>query len=88
MLLVNYTHTSSLQSVNVIPIGAFEWCEHSDITRLQFVKYMRGKAAQDNIVLHHEFKDFKALMRSKSIAHQDPWLSMGLFTSLRIKNTL
>jgi hypothetical protein len=49
---------------------------------------MRGKTAQDDVILHHELQHFETFMRGKAIANQYSWFSICPLTGLRIKNTL
>jgi hypothetical protein len=67
MLLADHVNTSSTKLVYFISIGCLQRRKHCDVTRLQFVRSMRRKATQDNVVSESELEDFQRLVTSEAI---------------------
>lgn len=86
MLLANRIYASSAQSVDLIAIGRLQGSEHRDITRLQFVRRMRGQATQDDVVSKAKLKHFHRFVTSETITDQDTWLSVSSLSGLWIKH--
>jgi hypothetical protein len=58
MLLADRVNTSSTKSVNFVAISCLQRSEHCDVTGLQFVRSVRGKATQDDVVSEAELEHF------------------------------
>jgi hypothetical protein len=67
MLLADRIHTSSTESVDFVAIGCLQRGKYGDVTRLQFVRSVRRKATQDDVVSEAELEHFQRLMTSKAI---------------------
>ena len=66
MRLDNPVNIPSFKSFNLIAIGCFQRCKHCYVTELEFVRGMRGKAAQDDVILEAELHDLEGFMRTET----------------------
>ena len=87
MLLADCICTSSVQSFNLVSIGCLQWAKYSNITRLELVRGIRRDTTQENIVFKTILQDFERLMRPETVANQNTWLLMRMYSGLGIKHT-
>lgn len=71
MLLTYSVCTSPVQRFNSFPICCLERSEHRDVTWLRLMEGMRGKPAEDDIVLMAELHDLEEFMSFESINDQN-----------------
>ena len=54
MLLPNLIYAASIQPLNLIAVGRFQRGKDADVTRLELMRGVRQKSAQDYIMLKVE----------------------------------
>jgi hypothetical protein len=74
--------------LDLFTIGGLEGAEHTDVTRLKFIRCMGGQAAKNNVVLEAELQHLHGLMCCKAVVDENLRLAISSGPSERVKGFL
>ena len=68
-MLADCIYTSSKQPISLVAISFLQGGKHSDVTGLELVGGVRGKATQDYVVFETKLQGFKGLVRPEAVTN-------------------
>jgi hypothetical protein len=85
MFFIHCVCTTFFEVLHLFTICGLQRTKHTYNTRLKFVRRMRRKTTQDDVVLKAERQHVEGLVRFESVADQDPWFAVSALSRGRFK---